>query len=129
MGFVALIFASIEATSVQDPTRALQFTYLARPWLMLGTTLAKISVCFFLLRTLGRRRPWNVCLGILILLLALVNLAFALASNLMCRPLEKLWEPEVEGECFSMEAELGITYFQGGESSCSSSRFEWVEED
>ena len=115
MGFVALIFASIEATSVQNPTRALQFTQLARPWLMLGTTLAKISVCFFFLRTLGRRRPWNVFLGMLILLLALVNLAFALASNLMCRPLEKLWEVDVEGECFAEGVELGITYFQGGE--------------
>lgn len=129
MGFVALIFASIQATSVQDPTRALQFTYLARPWLMLGTTLAKISVCFFLLRTLGRRRPWNICLGMLILLLALVNLAFALASNLMCRPLEKLWEPEVEGECFGVEAELGITYFQGGESPCFSFEIRMGRED
>ena len=115
MGFVALIFASVEATSVENSSRALQFTYLARPWLMVGTTLAQISVCFFFLRTLGRRRPWNVFLGMLIMLLALVNLAFALASNLMCRPLEKLWEPDVEGQCFTMEAELGITYFLGGE--------------
>src|SRR5690554_6241774 len=105
MGFVAMIFTSIEATSVSTPTRAMQFNYLARPWLMLGTTLAKISVCFFFLRALGRRRPWNLFLGALILLLALANLAFALASNLMCRPLEKLWEPDVEGECFTPEAE------------------------
>ncbi|SPO03965.1 uncharacterized protein DNG_06648 [Cephalotrichum gorgonifer] len=114
MGFVAMVFASIQATSTQNPTRAMQASYLGRPWLMLGTTLAKISICFFFLRTLGRRRPWNVFLGMLVLLLAIVNLAFALASNLMCRPLEKLWQPDVDGECFAGETELGIAYFQGG---------------
>ncbi|PKS10423.1 hypothetical protein jhhlp_002174 [Lomentospora prolificans] len=114
MGFVAMIFASVEATSISDPIRAMQFYYLAKPWLMFGTTLGKISICFFFLRTLGRRRPWNVFLGMLILLLALVNLAFALGSNLLCRPLEKLWNQSVEGECFDGNAELGTAYFQGG---------------
>jgi len=114
MGFVSMIFTSIEATSIGNSIRAMQFYYLAKPWHMFGTTLGQISICFFFLRTLGRRRPWNVFLGMLILLLALVNLAFALASNLLCRPLEKLWNHEVEGECFDGEAELGTAYFQGG---------------
>ncbi|CAI4218118.1 unnamed protein product [Parascedosporium putredinis] len=50
----------------------------------------------------------------LILLLALVNLAFALASNLLCRPLEKLWDQTVDGQCVDGETELATAYFQGG---------------
>ena len=115
MGFVALVLASISATSTSTPTFALQYTHLARPWLTLSTTLAQISITFSLLRTLPRRRPRTLLLGALILLLALANLAFALSSNLVCRPLEKLWDVGVEGECFSQGAELGITYLQGGE--------------
>lgn len=114
MAFISMTLTSLIATSQE--TRALQYIHLARPWLMLATTLAQISTSLFLLRALGPRRPWDVFLGALVLLLALVNLAFAVASGLVCRPLEKHWDRGVEGECFKEGAELGIAYFQGGES-------------
>ena len=114
MAFISMTLTSLLATS--HAPRALQYIHLSRPWLMLATTLAQISTSLFLLRALGPRRPWNVFLGALVLLLALVNLAFAVASGLVCRPLEKLWNEGVEGECFAEGTELGIAYFQGGES-------------
>ena len=119
MAFISMTLTSLLATS--RTTRALQYTHLSRPWLMLATTLAQISTSLFLLRALGPRRPWDVFLGALVLLLALVNLAFAVASSLVCRPLEKLWDSGVEGECFAEGAELGIVFFQGGKccSRCS----------
>lgn len=51
----------------------------------------------------------------LIFAMAAVNFSFALTVNLQCRPLERLWKPEVEGVCWdpSVQAEFG--YFQGGE--------------
>lgn len=93
-----------------------QYAHLSRPWLVLATTLAEISTTLFLLRALGPRRPWDVFLGALALLLALVNLASAVASGFVCRPLERLWDGEVAGECLREGAEMGIAYFQGGES-------------
>jgi len=114
MGFVGMIFNSIESTSLSDRIKAVEMDYLAQPLLMFGTTLAKISICFFFLRTIGRRRPWNLLLGLLTVFLALVNLAFALTTNLQCRPLEKLWRPTVEGECFDAAVGLNLGLFQGG---------------
>lgn len=114
MATIGTIFTIIEGLSLNDRIRALQFDDLAQPWLMFGSTLAKISICFFFLRTIGSRRPWNVVLGGLIVVLAVVNLVFALVANLQCQPLEKLWDPSVPGRCFDPTIEVNISYFQGG---------------
>lgn len=114
MSFMGMVFTSIEADSVDNPTRAMEFDYLSQPWLMFGSSLGKISICFYFLRTIGRRRPWNFVLATLIVLLACVNLSFALASNLQCRPLQKLWNPSVDGQCFDPSISLNFEYFQGG---------------
>lgn len=115
MAFVGMIFTSIEASSLDDRIRAMQYDYLSQPWLMFGTSLAKISVCFYLLRTIGRRRPWNILLGMLIVLSAIVNLAFAMTSNLQCRPLAKLWNPTLEGQCIDAVISLNLRYLQEGQ--------------
>jgi hypothetical protein len=109
-----MIFTVIEATSQNDRIRAMQFDYLAQPWLVFAATLAMISVCLFFLRTLARARPWNYLLGVLIVTLAIVNLAFSLTANLECRPLAKLWEPTLAGQCFDPVIQLNLAYFQGG---------------
>jgi len=113
MAVIGTVFTIIEGTSLDDRIRALQFDYLAQPWLMFGSTLSKISICFFFLRTIGNRRPWNVVLTTLIIALAIVNLVFSLVANLQCQPLEKLWNPAVLGQCFNPTIELNIGYFQG----------------
>lgn len=100
--------------SVNDVTRAKMFDALAAPWLSFGSTLSKISISFFFLRTIGKNRPWNILLGMLIVVLAVVNLVSALVANLQCRPLEKLWSPEVAGECFDPAVQANIGFFQGG---------------
>jgi hypothetical protein len=100
--------------SLNDRIKAMEMDYLAQPLLMFGTTLGKISICFFFLRTIGRRRPWNLLLGLLTVILAIVNLAFALTTNLQCRPLEKLWKPTVDGQCFDPAVGLNLNFFQEG---------------
>jgi hypothetical protein len=56
-------------------------------------------------------------LGAVAGLLALANLASALAANLQCRPLARLWEDSAAadsaGSCWSPAARLGLGYFQG----------------
>jgi hypothetical protein len=116
MAFVGMILVILEgvADSVNDSMRAKMFDYLAAPWLMFGSTLSKISICFFFLRTIGKARPWNILLGMMIVVLAVVNLVLAMVANLQCRPLEKLWNPAVPGECFNPSVEMNVSFFQGG---------------
>jgi hypothetical protein len=114
MGFVGMVFNSIEASSLNDRIKAMEMDYLGQPFLMFGTSLAMISICFFFLRTIGRRRPWNLVLGMLTVLLAVVNLVNVLTANLQCRPLEKLWRPNVDGQCLPEGVSMNIGFFQGG---------------
>jgi len=117
VALVGTIFAIIESTS-EDPERALEFDLLAHPWYLMSVTLSKISICLFFMSMLGRARQWRILLGVLIFPMAAVNLAFALAVNLQCRPLEMLWRPDVEGECWSPSIQMNFGYAQGGEHLC-----------
>jgi len=96
-----------------DSARALEFDWLGQPWFMMGATLAKISICLFFIRLVGAVRQWRILLCAQIFLMAVVNLAFSLTTNLQCRPLEKLWKPEVLGNCWDPSVQLNIGYFQG----------------
>lgn len=115
MALIGTIFGIVESTT-EDPTRALEFDILGQPWYLMSATLAKISICMFFISLLGEARQWRILMGILIFLMAGVNFSFALAMNLQCRPLEKLWRPNVEGDCWDPDVQLNIGYFQGGKS-------------
>ncbi len=98
-----------------DSAHALEFDWLGQPWFMMGATFAKISICLFFVRIVGSVKQWRILLSSQILLMAILNFAFSLTSNLQCRPLEKLWSPEVLGVCWDPNVQLNIGYFQGGE--------------
>lgn len=83
----------------------------------MSITLSKISMCLFLIGVLARARQWRVLLGVLVVMLAAINLAFALAGSLQCRPLEKIWDPAVAGDCWDPSLGVNLGYAQGG-SSC-----------
>lgn len=113
LGLVGAIFTWVEGANQQSLTTAIEFDYLAQPWLNMGSTLSKVSICLFFLRLVSRVRVWRSVLGVQIVLLLLVNLAYSFTTLLQCRPLEKLWNTDVNGECWSVETQHGIGYFQG----------------
>ncbi|KAK1772334.1 hypothetical protein QBC33DRAFT_5718 [Phialemonium atrogriseum] len=106
------IFSVLES-SMPDSARALEFDVLGQPLFMMGSTLSKISICLFFIRLLGSARHWRIFLGVMIFLMAVVNLAFSLTTNLQCRPLEKLWNPATTGVCWDPSVQLNFGYFQG----------------
>ncbi|KAK1761195.1 hypothetical protein QBC47DRAFT_428537 [Echria macrotheca] len=112
VALIGTIFGIVESTT-SDPTRALEFDVLGQPWYLMSATLSRISICLLFIGLLGRGRQWRILLGILIFLMAAVNFGFALAMNLQCRPLEKLWRPNVAGECWDSSVQLNFGYFQG----------------
>lgn len=107
-------FAIVESVNQGDLQSALQFDYLAQPWLNMGSTLGKVSICLFVRRLVARVRVWRIALAVQIILLLLVNLAYTFTTLLQCRPLEKLWKPEIAGSCWSISIQQNIGYFQGG---------------
>jgi hypothetical protein len=105
-------------------SRALEFDVLGESWFVMGATLSKISICFFFFRVLGSARHWKYALGAVICVMAVVDFIFALMIDLQCRPLHKLWNPSIEGECWDPSVLLGFGYFQGSKSKVNSLRRE-----
>ncbi|KAK4458515.1 hypothetical protein QBC42DRAFT_314328 [Cladorrhinum samala] len=112
VALIGTVFGVIEATS-SDPSRALEFSILGQPWYLMSVTLSKISICLFFMKLLGRARQWRILLSVLIVFMAAVNFAFSLTVNLQCRPLEKLWNPSVDGGCWNPSVQRDFGYFQG----------------
>ncbi|KAI0873643.1 hypothetical protein GGS24DRAFT_380450 [Hypoxylon argillaceum] len=113
LGIIGVSFAIVESVNQGDLQSALQFDYLAQPWLNMGSTLGKVSICLFVRRLVARVRVWRIALAVQIILLLLVNLAYTFTTLLQCRPLEKLWKPEIAGSCWSISIQQNIGYFQG----------------
>ncbi|KAK3371784.1 hypothetical protein B0T24DRAFT_721805 [Lasiosphaeria ovina] len=112
VALIGTIFGIIEGTT-QDGARAVEFDVLGQPWYLMSVTLSKISICLLFISLLGKARQWRILLGVLIFLLAAVNLSFSLTVNLQCRPLEKLWNPSALGECWNPSVQLNFGFFQG----------------
>jgi len=119
VGLIGTIFSIIESVSMSDSAHGLEFDFLGQPWFMMGSTMAKISICLFFIRLVGAVKQWRILLSCQIFFMAVINLAFSLTTNLQCRPLEKLWNPSVPGQCWSPSVQTNIGYFQGGNVSLS----------
>ncbi|KAH6851118.1 hypothetical protein B0I37DRAFT_128857 [Chaetomium sp. MPI-CAGE-AT-0009] len=120
IALIATIFGILEGTA-PDGSRALQFNVIGQPWYLVSVTLSKISICFFFMDLLRRARQWRVLLAGLIVLMAAINLAFALVVYLQCQPLEKAWNPSVAGSCSDPKIQVNFGYAQGAFSV-----FSWV---
>lgn len=94
--------------------RALEYDVLGQPWFFLGATLAKVSICLSFIRIMGDLKMWRVLLLALVLMLVLFNFVFALTSNLQCRPLEMLWNMNVDGQCWDPSIQLNLGFLRGG---------------
>ncbi|KAF2968008.1 hypothetical protein GQX73_g5538 [Xylaria multiplex] len=113
IGIVGVSFAVVESVSQENPQNALQFDYLAQPWLSVGSALSKASIYLLVRRLVAKDRFWRTVLVVQMALLLLVNLAYVFTTLLQCRPLEKLWKPDISGDCWSLGIQQNIGYFQG----------------
>ncbi|KAI0911375.1 hypothetical protein F4823DRAFT_309659 [Ustulina deusta] len=113
VGIIGVSFAIVESVSQDNLQSALQFEYLAQPWLNMSSALSKTSMYLFIQRLVARVRAWRIALAVQITLLLLINLAYAFTTLLQCRPLEKLWKPDISGYCWSLGIQQSIGYVQG----------------
>lgn len=68
----------------------------------LGMGFVKMSFCFFLLRLIDRtHRRIAMTVYSIMILNAAVTVAAVFCLGFQCRPLEKIWHPEIPGTCLS----------------------------
>ncbi|KAL8738231.1 MAG: hypothetical protein Q9181_000957 [Wetmoreana brouardii] len=80
----------------------LKWSLLAQVCNVIGIGLVKISVCLCVLRLIDRaRRKLSQFLWVLIAFVATSHMVQVMIFLVQCRPLNAVWDPKVNGTCFS----------------------------
>ena len=120
-----------EPVSMSSPTallgvvKALYYTELSQLLFLVSTTLAKVSLCLFLLRLVGRARRYTWLLYAVATVTCGLNLALLLVLAVKAKILRPgsfaakaadmaVWQPFLDDRCFpAAVASIPLTYAQG----------------
>ena len=92
----------------------LKYNYLDWSQVFITLAISKIAVCLFLLR-ISKFDRWRNFLYGMIAFLILTHLPLTLLFIFQCRPVNKVWDTQVPGKCFSKETMEIIIIVQGGQ--------------
>ena len=81
--------------------------------LYICTALIKTSVCLFLIRIVNKRYLVRL-LSALSAALIIVNLAVVIALVTQCRPLDKVWDVRIKGQCWKVDVLKAFGWIAGG---------------
>lgn len=81
--------------------------------LYMCTALIKTSVCLFLIRIVNKKYLVRF-LYTLSATLIMVNLAVVIVLVTQCRPLEKVWDVRVNGQCWKIDVLKTVGWIAGG---------------
>ena len=114
LGLITTVFTGVESIYHDKRRATLQVDYLAQPWLIMSTAAVKISITIMLLRVAADLKAWRVMFMIQTAVISIFSIMACLVVALQCRPMQKLWRPEVEGVCLSPHAQHDLEHVQGG---------------
>lgn len=91
----------------------LKYNFLDWNQVFITLCVSKIAICMFLLR-ISIFAKWRVFLYGVIAFLVATHLPLELLFLLQCIPLNKNWEQQIPGSCFSLVTVEKIIIVQGG---------------
>ena len=97
--------------SVEQYRNFLKYYYLDTAQFFIALATCKISICLFLLR-LSQFNKIKRILYILIIFLIVTHLALFFLSVFQCSPVDKVWNLDDPGKCFSPETVMNILIAQ-----------------
>ncbi len=98
--------------SVEQYRNFLKYYYLDTAQFFIALATCKISICLFLLRLSQFNKLKRVLYG-LILFLIVTHLALFFLNVFQCSPVDKVWNLDDPGKCFSQQMVMNILIAQG----------------
>ena len=98
--------------SVEQYRNFLKYYYLDTDQFFIALATCKISICLFLLRLSQFNKLTRVLHG-MIGFLVVTHLALFFLNVFQCSPVDKVWNLDVPGKCFSQEMIMNILIAQG----------------
>ena len=101
---------------------ALEMAAFSVLFMMLSLMFAKLSICLLLMLVFMTNRVWNYRLWkramyIIMALIVATNLSSIILVCSQCKPVARLWNPNVSGTCWSKGPTLALYYYQGGKTA------------
>lgn len=92
----------------EDKVNAAKYTVIAPNFSVVSTTTGKISVAIFLIRLMGQSaKSWQRWFLYILTVVSIAWNVFAIVVIIgFCRPAKKIWLPDTEGSCFSLQLQL-----------------------
>ena len=106
--------------STENLILIVKYGYLSQVALILSTMFTRLSICFFLLKIFGSKKAWKYGLYFIVVFAVVTNIASVISIPLECRPAASLWDPRLQGSCWSPSTEISVGDLQGGESMSDS---------
>jgi hypothetical protein len=94
---------------------AMKLEFLSEPPGILGATLARISFALFLIKFTGASKAKKRALWGSIWAQILINALCFLLIVVQCQHVEKLWDPDAGGKCWTPQVQVISGYVLGGE--------------
>ena len=98
-------------------SRILEFQTLAQFAYGLSIMCTRISICLLLLRiSLGAEQKWfPTTIYCIMAVIAITNISSEIFALTLCRPIQKIWTPNMPGTCWSQKAHYSIGLYNGSE--------------
>ena len=103
-----------------DPTRRIQslkYLYIEQPFHVMSSCFGRISFALFLVEIIQKFITRRRFLYSLMILQLAVNGSTVITIMVQCRPVQALWNHNVEGDCWNPRVEEYYSLFQGCKSN------------
>ncbi|KAI1083820.1 hypothetical protein F5B20DRAFT_576751 [Whalleya microplaca] len=95
-----------------DFVLVVKYADLCEPFVILTTTFVKASLCLFLLRIVEGMKVHRMFLWGMVAITLTINAAAAISIFTQCHPQEKLWDPNIPGDCPGRDAKSVLAFLQ-----------------
>jgi hypothetical protein len=107
------------ALSPENAMNAIKWDYWAQPSSIMAPTFGRMSFALLLLSIVGISKTRRYFLWGIIVTQFLANSFCFIFILVQCKPVQLLWNKNLEGECWDLKAQEYFGYFDGGECRVS----------
>ena len=100
--------------AMQEVITALKWSSIAAPIGILAGLFTRLSICLFLLRIFGTKKHWRWGLYSIMVFVTIIVIPTLVSLIGQCTPVQKQWNPTLQGHCWPPKTVIDIGYFNGG---------------
>ena len=102
--------------TADQTSQTFMWLWAAEPTNLFAVFLVRLSISLFFLRLVPPRKIYKSVIWVTIAALAASDIFISIYYFFECRPIQKVWKPEISGTCFGRRVALASTWLYQGTS-------------